>query len=514
MARTSRRHFLRRAAIGTGAVACGSQWDFWDMPPVSAAQAQLAADAVQFTPDIEPLVRLIEETPRERVVEEVVARVTSGLSYREVLAALLLAGIRNVQPRPAVGFKFHAVLVVNSAHLASLASSDADRWLPMLWAIDNFKGSQQADEREGNWTMSAVREGELPDAAQASVQFRQAMERWDESAADVSVAQLARTQGADQLFETFAWLGCRDFRSIGHKAIYVANAFRTLETIGWRYSEPVMRSLAYALLNHEGDPNPASSDLPADRAGRQNRERLAKIRPEWQGGRLDDGATREMLVALRTASPEEASDLVVDLLNRQVAPQSLFDSFFLSAGEMLMRQPAIVALHAVTTTNALRYSFDRVSQDETRRMLLLQNAAFLTMFRQSMQSRGAVADVRIDELQPLAFDPGGESTSPLEQAQQQIFREMGGQSAKAAGHLLQARQNGLSVEEFMRTARHLVFQKGNDSHDYKFSSAVLEDYYQVSPAWRDRFLASSVFKLRGAQENDNGLADRVRQALA
>jgi hypothetical protein len=34
-----------------------------------------------------------------------------------VLAALLLAGVRNIQPRP-VGFKFHAVLVVNSAHLA------------------------------------------------------------------------------------------------------------------------------------------------------------------------------------------------------------------------------------------------------------------------------------------------------------------------------------------------------------------------------------------------------------
>jgi len=46
-----------------------------------------------------------------------------GLSYRDLLAALLLAGIRNIQPRP-VGFKFHAVLVVNSAHLASLSSPD------------------------------------------------------------------------------------------------------------------------------------------------------------------------------------------------------------------------------------------------------------------------------------------------------------------------------------------------------------------------------------------------------
>ncbi len=513
MARTSRRQFLNQAAWASAA-ACGTQLPLWNVPSVTAAETQLPPGAVQFTADIEPLVRLLEDTPRERVVEEVVARIKRGLSYREVLAALMLAGIRNVQPRPAVGFKFHAVLVVNSAHLASLASSDADRWLPMLWAIDNFKGSQQADEREGNWTMAAVREAELPPASQAGHAFQQAMERWDEGAADVSVAQLARTQGADQLFETFARWGCRDFRSIGHKAIYVANAFRTLETIGWRYSEPVMRSLAYALLNHEGDPLPSENDLPADRAGRQNAERLTKIRQDWQAGKIDDGATHELLVALRTASSEDASNLVVELLNRQVAPQSVFDAYFLSAGEMLMRQPAIVALHAVTTTNALRYSFDRVSDDATRRMLVLQNAAFLTMFRQSMEGRGNVGDVRIDELQPLALATSVDDASRLDQAQQQIFQEMGSQSSQAAGHLLQARQDGLSVEEFMRTARHLVFQKGNDSHDYKFSSAVLEDYYQVSPNWRDRFLASSVFKLRGVQEPDNGLAQRVQQALA
>ena len=100
---------------------------------------------VQFHPDIEPLVRLLEDTPRERVLEEVGgADPAAASSYREVLAALLLAGVRDIQPRP-VGFKFHAVLVVNSAHLASLASPDSDRWLPIFWAIDQFKSSQAAD---------------------------------------------------------------------------------------------------------------------------------------------------------------------------------------------------------------------------------------------------------------------------------------------------------------------------------------------------------------------------------
>ena len=157
---------------------------------MSAAEAQLDPGTVRFQPDIEPLVRLLEDTPREHLLEEVAVRIRDGLSYREVLAALLLAGVRNVQPRPAVGFKFHAVLVVNSAHLASLSSPDADRWLPIFWALDYFKSSQAQDEREGNWTMPPVDEAAVPAADKADVAFRQAMDQWDESAADAAIAGL------------------------------------------------------------------------------------------------------------------------------------------------------------------------------------------------------------------------------------------------------------------------------------------------------------------------------------
>jgi hypothetical protein len=44
--------------------------------------------------------------PRDRVLEEeVTRRVKHGLNYPELLIALLLAGVRNIQPRP-VGYKF------------------------------------------------------------------------------------------------------------------------------------------------------------------------------------------------------------------------------------------------------------------------------------------------------------------------------------------------------------------------------------------------------------------------
>jgi hypothetical protein len=269
MATHNRRTFLQTAAAGGALVGLADLSFFAQLPRVSAQEAQLDPKIVRFAPDIEPLVRLLEDTPRENVVEVFAERIRGGTSYQEVLAALLLAGVRNVQPRPAVGFKFHAVLVVNSAHIASLASPDNDRWLPIFWALDYFKSAQATDVEEGNWTMGPVDESAVPPSHQAKEVFIRAMETWDESAADAAVASLARTASANELFELFVRFGCRDFRSIGHKAIFVSNAFRTLHCIGWRFAEPVLRSLAYALLNHTDEPNPAENDLAPDRPGRE-----------------------------------------------------------------------------------------------------------------------------------------------------------------------------------------------------------------------------------------------------
>src|SRR5438093_5833920 len=137
----TRRTFLKKSAAAGALMGLGDLSFLSRLPRVSAAEAKLEANVVRFDPEIEPLVRFLEETPRERLLEEVGLRIRRGLSYRELLAALLLAGVRNIQPRP-VGFKFHAVLVVNSAHLATLYSPDSDLWAPYFSGLRLLKSSQ------------------------------------------------------------------------------------------------------------------------------------------------------------------------------------------------------------------------------------------------------------------------------------------------------------------------------------------------------------------------------------
>ena len=137
-----RRQFLQAAsALGLGAGL--GPWDALSaITPATADEAKVGPEMVHFRPEIEPVVRWIEETPREQIFEKAVTQLKDGLSYRSLLAGLFLAGIRNIKPRP-VGFKFHAVMVINSAHLLGQTSAVSERLLPLFWArqFQGFSGS-------------------------------------------------------------------------------------------------------------------------------------------------------------------------------------------------------------------------------------------------------------------------------------------------------------------------------------------------------------------------------------
>src|SRR5436190_2171838 len=202
-------------------------------PRVTLGETRLEPGSVR-----ESIVQLIEDTPREKLIEEMAFRVKKGLAYKDVLAALFVANVRNVQPRP-VGFKFHSVLAINAAHQSSLAGPDTDRWLPIFWSLDNFKGSQAEEKKKTGWTLPPVDESKVPAADQAKQAFIDALDRWDVEAIDGPTVALARNFGQNEVFELYFRHGMRDFRDIGHKAIYVAGAYRLLNLIGWQHAGPI-----------------------------------------------------------------------------------------------------------------------------------------------------------------------------------------------------------------------------------------------------------------------------------
>lgn len=494
-----RRQFVRSSITAAAGGLAGLSW----LPKLGADEVGVEPGHVRFSSDIEPLVQLLENTPRKKTIDRVLDEIRTGRSYQELLAALFLAGIRNVQPRPSVGFKFHSVLVVHSAHQASLAAVDEHRWTPLLWSIDYFKRAQQTDVKEGDWTMPAPPSINLSDPTNALRSLDQAMSNWDVEAADAAATTVARTASAGQILNLLAKHAARDYRSIGHKSIYLANAFRTLGVIGWQHSEPVVRSLCYAILNHTGEPNPSKSDLEVDRVGKSNWIRVDKVSKAWLSADRKPIESATVAKGLRTATPDQAADFVVDLINSGCHPDTVYDGVMIAAAEMVSQQAAIVPLHAVTTSNAIRYLYRNVYDEPTRQWLLLQNAAFIPHFRESAEARG-----RLDDLDLLRLEPATGEGASIEN----LFAQIGSERQKAAESMLNLAQQSSVANRLIGRAREFVFLKGNDAHDYKFSSAALEDYHQIDPKWRARYLAGCSYLLHGEGERTTSLAKRVLQS--
>jgi len=485
------------AALGLGAGLGGEA-----LRAVTPARAAMAVDpdVVRFRPEIEPVVRWIEDTPRERIIEVGVDHLKNGLPYRDLLAGLFLAGVRNIKPHP-VGFKFHAVMVINSAHLLGQTAAVGDRLLPLLWALDTFKNSQAQDVKEGDWTLGKVDESRLPTPGKAKAEFVRAMEAWDGPAADAAVAQLCRTAGAAEVMEPVWRMAVRDHRNIGHKPIFAMQSWRTLQAIGWQHAEPVLRSLASGLLDLSGDSRP----VPVG-PYQANLENAAKVRDGWQVGKADPSATRSLLATIRQADAEGASAEAVKLLNAGVSPDSLWDAVDLASGELLMLSPGIIAIHATTSANALHYIYGASGDDTTRKLALLQAVGWQPLYRGRAKPP---AGTPIDAIEPLKPDASGdEAVGEIFDA---VSRDRHQAARKAVGYLAA----GGSPDAVFAAARRLIFHKGRDSHDYKYGAAIWEECLLASdPKWHAPLVASAMFNLPGARTEDSPLMIRAREAVA
>lgn len=493
-----RRQFLRAAsAIGMGA-GLGPLPALAAVTPASGADRVVEPDCARFRPEIEPVVRWIEQTPRDRAFEVALAELQKGLSYRDLMAGLFLAGIRNIKPRP-VGYKFHAVMVINSAHLLGQTADPWDALLPMFWALDNFKASQDQDVQEGDWTLAKVDEARVPGPSAARARFRDAMDAWDPEAADPAVAGLCRSSGAAETMETF-WRYCiRDHRNIGHKAIFGMQCWRTLQAIGWQHAEPVLRSLAFGILDLQGDKN-------AEPVGpyRANLENARKIRDGWQSGKADPSATRKLLAAFRTESPEAASAAVVEVLNAGVSPDSAWDAVALGAGELMTRSPGILTIHAVTACNALHFIHGASGDGGTRKLALLQAAGWLPMYRDRVQPPGSP---NLDALEPI------EPVSSGDEALAEIFQDLDHDRLQAARKAIGYLARGGSADAVYRAGRSAIFRKGRDAHDYKFGAASWEEHeLAADPSWKPALLAASLANMPGAGKGESPLMKRARDA--
>jgi hypothetical protein len=474
----NRRIFIHAAGATTLALGAGRALTHSDRVPSDGDRSVME------------LLELLTESPRESLPRILVGKIRAGLSSEALLAALSIAAVRSVQPYPDVGFKYHSIMVLRSIHLAMQHLPAADRWLPVIWAVDYFKSTQAEERATSGWHMPerAARSGVT--AQQAHDRLVAALDRWDRDAADAAIVDYASVAPKDEIFALLFTYGTRDLRAIGHKAISVCNAhslFAVLgNALGEAHAQSILRSTVAALQNSDDEPNPATHDLEPDRPFRRNLALLAQIPQDWKNGRNALGARAELRAALYRVAPQEAGAITVEMLRRGISPDALWQTLFDTAAELITIQPGIVALHAQTSANALHYAYQHASDEHTQQLALLQCAAFVAMFRAMTGARQERYDLAAEEPLPL-----GDAKS---HAVEEIFSDVSAgnrrqATRKAFGYL----QSGGDAEALMAAIRHHVVYQANEPHDYKFPEAVLDTYSSLADhAWRCRFLSAGL----------------------
>ena len=508
MKHLSRRRFITASSVMTSA--CAADLSFLaPLARAAASDTRIRPDDVVFGPETDRLLRLLRNTSRDECVPAFIKEIKAGLSYRQFLVVLFLAAVENGDP--------HQVAQVYGAHRIGNDVRIEERLLPLFWILNRIKQEYEV----GMEAKSVARpfKGSLPTAGQAMGLFREALSKSDANAAERGALALARDQGPryvlNQLWE-FAPRNVGD--NLGHPAIALANSLRTMDAMGWQHSDVALRYVTRYIGGYKGDktyaPNvarlePTLPALPAD----------------WASATSEKGATLALYKLLRDGKAGDSCDLIcAELRSGRIKAGAAWDAISLAAADCMFRHKIGGGMlgahvHAVTTTNALRYGFDVANTSRMKLLNLLQAAGVVADFYvRHFAKEGSLRDSSLLDLSKA--DGKGTLRDVFEslpfKARDHFEPKPGERMAsdeacRLAFNLLQ-NENGQAA--FMQTARSFLCVKASlDPHDIKFPAAIFEDAFSVSPSWRSYLLAASVHSLHGSKSSDTPVLVKVREAL-
>ena len=517
---TTRSRFLKTMA-GTASLGLADVTSLGGLGAFAEAESAPVPEKVRFGPDIEPIVRLIEETPRGQCVAALIEQLQQGLPYRRFLAGVFFAGIRRLNSN-------HDVYKIQPVHQVSMEVRPEERLLPLFWAVDGFK---QRQEDFPNPPLTELK-GPLPASEKAAAELAAAFERADLDASERALVVLARNLGARQTMEQLWPYGCRNGGGGGHAAIVVSSCFRALDThrLATCRAGPALclagrlfpgrERKAGSVFSAEHGPRGSAPGEAAPGLGRRQRR---------SGGhpRIVRAVTgRQGRSGVRAGGRAALGG---------VGAQAIWDAVHLATAELMVRHSsgwgvASRPLHSNTSAAALHYAFRTSDSVRTRLLALLQAVAWTGDKTNSELSDESLRDIAITELpppllrcRPLATRPWPRSSpcslpgtitgTPKPEAVTTYGNRADADEACRKVFVL-AKERPEAVPLFVQAAQSWMCQKATgDAHDYKFLAAIFEEAQWVSPQWQPHLLAASVHFLHGKQSLDHPVVQQAREAL-
>lgn len=490
-----RRGFLAKVAQATLVTTLG---------PVLASDMGLAPrlfadspgpESLDFGP-LEPLVRLLQETPLDHLQRALVREIRSGTPLHRLVAAGTLANARTFGGEDYVGF--HTLMALSPALSMSGRLSGKEQALPILKVL--YRNSARIQEHGGR--DSEVLRPLPPEPSEGSPaeanadSLRAAIRRRDKAGAERLLAMLTR-QGAETALD--ALLPSVQEDTEVHRTVLPYRAFDLLNVVGQEHADTLLRqSVRYCIKAEQY----RKSDW--DTHG----EVLTKLLDEHHllgkapGQRaMADSALGQLADAIFSGAPEDAAGAMAAALAEGFVPDALAEALSLAANQILLRDlgrppewefsgkpPGSVhgdssGVHASDSANAWRH-LASVSHGRNVQACLILGAW------QVARDRGArSADLLKWPAIPTERQKAGvKTTDPTLLLNQLDEAIRGGLQAQAAALVHQAGAIGQEAEPVFALMLKYAVSEDGALHAEKYYQTVWDDFHSTRPGFRFRHL--------------------------
>jgi hypothetical protein len=278
---------------------------------------------------IEPLVRLMQETPAAKLVPILVEKLRSGTELRQLVTAGALANARTFGGNDYIGF--HTMMALGPGfHMAQEMPTDQQALpvLKVLYRNTNRIQDTGGGDHEALHPVVATTDG-VPSAESAGPWLREAVRSKDMARAEAAFVAIARTP--EDAFDALLH-EVQDDTEI-HRVALPYRAWDLLSIVGREHATTLLRqSVRYCV------------DAENRWAKNRTRDLLPKLLEEHKllgatpGARAaDDKWVSDLSMVIFTSTPEQAANAAAAALAEGMAPDAVGEAISLAANQLILR---------------------------------------------------------------------------------------------------------------------------------------------------------------------------------
>jgi hypothetical protein len=321
----SRRQFL--ADVGRGMLVATVGYSAANDLGLANAFAAEVPDTLDFG-SLEPLVRFMQETPTDKLLPALAAKLKSGTDLRRLIAAGALANARTFGGEDYVGF--HTMMALApSLHMAR-ELPEAQQPLPVFKVL--YRNTNRIQEKGGrkDEVLHPVKPSPVAEGRAGADSVRDAVHRKAVDEAERLFAALAQAGPSDALNDLLYTV--QDHTEV-HRVVLPYRAWDLLDLVGQEHAHTLLRQSVRYCIKAESWSNP-------DHA----REILPKLLEEEKlldrspGTRTaEDSWVDQLSQTIFKSTPEQSAEAAASALAEGFSPAAVGEAISLAANQLVLR---------------------------------------------------------------------------------------------------------------------------------------------------------------------------------